>query len=308
MSALRRAAEEYLAMRRSLGYRLVNQGRLLANFIGYLERAGATTITIEAAVAWASESPEVTAICWNRRLSVVRCFARYLTAYDPACQVPPTDLFPARGARRIPYLYSDAEIEALVHAAGTLAVPLQAATCQALIGLLAASGLRVGEAIALTRHDVDLDAALVTVMDGKFGASRHVPIHPTTVAMLRGYLARRDRYCPAPATDRFFISTIGTPVLAGSVEGLFTRLLSRAGITAPPGRRPPRLHDLRHTFAVATLLEWYRAGVDVQARLPLLSTVLGHVAPASTYWYLTATPELLALASRRMEDHLGVLP
>ena len=308
MTALRQAAEEYLSMRRALGYRLVTQGRLLASFISYLERAGADTVTIEAAVAWASQSSEVTAICWHRRLSVARCFARYLSAFDPGCQIPPTDLLPAPQTRRHPYLYSDAELDALVQAAGTLAVPMQAATCQALISLLAASGLRLGEALALSGHDVDLDDGVVTVVNGKNGASRYVPLHPTTVAMLRTYLTRRDRYCPAPASDRFFLSTTGTRVLAGSVEGLFTRVLTRAGITAPPGQRRPRLHDLRHRFAVATLVDWYRQGLDVQARLPLLSTMMGHVAPISTFWYFTATPELLELAARRMQDHLGVLP
>jgi integrase len=131
---------------------------------------------------------------------------------------------------------------------------------------------------------------------------------PPTVACSARHLTRRDRYCPAPRSDRFFLSTTGTALLAGSIEGLFTRVLSRAGITAPPGQRCPRLHDLRHRFAVATLVDWYRQDLDVQACLPLLSTMLGHVAPISTYWYLTATPELLTLAARRMEDHLGVLP
>ena len=239
---------------------------------------------------------------------MVRCFARHLSAYDPSCQVPPADLLPAGNCRATPYIYSEDQICALVRAAGTLARPLHAASCQAVISLLAASGMRIGEAIKLTRHDADLDAGVLTVVRGKHGASRHVPLHPSTVAMLRRYAARRDRLCPAPATGRFFVTSAGTPLSAALLEQTFTRLLVQAQITTPPGRRRPRIHDLRHTFTVVTLRDWYRDGVDVQARLPMLSAMLGHVAPAATYWYLTATPDLLALAAQRLHHHLGDLP
>jgi len=308
VSELGRAAEEYLAMRRSLGYKLQPQGRLLLDFVGYLEHAGARTVTVEAAVAWAMLPAGAAPVWWNRRLSVVRCFARHLRTFDPDCEVPPTDLLPARYSPVPPYLYSPAEIEALVHAAGVLAVPLQAATYQALICLLAVSGLRVGEAIGLDRGDVDLDAAVLTVVNGKFGKSRQVPLHSTTVDMLRGYTARRSRLCPAPKTCSFFISTTGTALFISSVDGVFARLLPLVGIATPPGRRRPRIHDLRHSFAVATLLDWYRDGVDVQARLPLLSAFLGHVAPASTFWYLHAAPQLMALAAQRLEDSIQGQP
>jgi integrase/recombinase XerD len=204
--------------------------------------------------------------------------------------------------RVTPYLYSEEEIAALVHAAGTLARPLQAATYQALIGLLAVTGLRAGEAIRLTRSDVDLDTALIAVINSKFGKSRLVPLHPATAGMLHRYAARRDQLCPAPAAGSFFISTTGRPLLPSSIDSVFARLLSLAGIRTPPERPRPRVHDLRHTMAVRTLLEWYRSGADVQARLPLLSTWLGHVDPVSTFWYLHACPELLALAARRLQD------
>jgi integrase len=176
------------------------------------------------------------------------------------------------------------------------------------ISLLAASGCRIGEAINLARNDMDLDAGVLTVVNGKYGASRYVPLHPSTTQMLRRYATRRDRLCPMPATDRFFISSAGTPLIASLLQQSFARLLVLAQISTPPDRRRPRIHDLRHTFAVAILRNWYRDGVDVQTRLPLLSTMLGHLAPAATYWYLTATPQLLALAAQRLSDHLGDLP
>src|SRR5262249_18743715 len=193
-------------------------------------------------------------------------------------------------------------------AAGTLAQPLHAASCQTVISLLAVTGMRIGEAVTLARTDVDLETKILTVVNGKYGVCRHVPLHPSTVAMLRRYAARRDRLCPIPPPDRFFITSLGTPISAAQLEQTFAKLLTQAQIATPPGRRRPRIHDLRHTFAVVTVRDWYRDGVDVQARLPLLSTMLGHAAPAATYWYLTATPELLALAAQRLHGHLGDLP
>jgi len=192
VSTLRPAAEEYLAMRRSLGYKLQRQGPLLLDFAGYLERTGAATVTIEAAIAWATQPAGAAPVWWKRRLTVVRGFAAHLKTLDPNCQVPPTGLLPAPPERITPYLYSPDEIAALVHAAGTLARPLQAATYQALISLLAVTGLRAGEAIRLTRDQVDPGAELITVVNSKFGKSRLVPVHPATAGMLRRYAARRD--------------------------------------------------------------------------------------------------------------------
>ena len=287
MSALRQRAEEYLKMRRSLGYKLLRQGPVLLDFIGYLEHAGASTVTTEAAVAWATQPAGAAPIWWKRRLTVVRGFARHLKTLDPACQVPPAALLPSPSDRVTPYLFSQEEIAALIHAAGTLRRPLLAATYQALISLLAVTGLRIGEAIALSGDHVDFGAALITVINSKFGKSRLVPLHDDTVDMLRRYATRRDELCPAPAPGSFFISTTGRPLLHSSVDGIFAQLLGLAGIGTPPGRARPRVHDLRHTMAVTTLLEWYRSGADVPAHLPLLSTWLGHVDPASTFWYYT---------------------
>lgn len=293
-------AEDYLAMRRSLGYKLRGEGRMLADFAARLDDAGQTTITISAALAWATEPHDAAPAHWRRRLSVVRGFARHLATLDPACQVPPADLLVAPAHRPPPYIYSAEEIAALIHAAGTIGAPLPSATLQTLISLIAASGLRVGEALALDRADVGLDTGVLTVT-GKNDQVRMVPLHPTTIGMLAGYAARRDRLCPLPASPAFFITSTGQRARQRGVAETFARLLALAGIHTPPGRRRPRVHDLRHTFAVATLTGWYRDGADVAARLPVLSAYLGHSCPEATYWYLQATSELLALAAARLQ-------
>ena len=305
---LRQAAAGYLQTRRSLGYQLQAHGRLLMSYIADLEASGQATVTAANAVAWATRPAGVSPVWHARRLSVARCFARYLRATDPSCQVPPAWLLPARYSRVAPYIYTQQQIDALAHAAGTLGSPLLAASCQAVISLLATTGLRIGEALALTRADTDLDGGIITVVNGKHGTSRHVPLHPTVTRMLRHYAGRRDQLCQEPRSDRFFLTRAGTPLSAGQLQDAFARLLVHAGITVPAGQRPPRIHDLRHAFAVMTIRDWYRNGEDVQARLPVLSTMLGHIAPAHTYWYLTATPDLLALAAQRLHDHLGDLP
>jgi integrase/recombinase XerD len=301
VSDLRRAAGDYLAMRRSLGYKLERQGPVLMDFISYLEDAGASTVTVEAALAWAVR-PAGSRSWHQHRLSTARGFAAYLKTADPACQVPPKQLLAGHSDRVAPYLYSPDEITALVQAAGSLGRPLQAATYQALISLLTVTGLRAGEAIRLARADVSLDDALITIVNTKFGKSRLVPLHPDTAGMLRRYAARRDELCPAPATDAFFLSSTGSPLLISSIDATFARLLGMAGITVPAGHARPKVHDLRHSMAVNTLVEWYRSGADVAARMPSLSTWLGHGDPASTFWYLHASPELLALAAGMLQD------
>ena len=301
MSALRRAAGDYLAMRRSLGYKLERQGPVLMDFISYLEDAGASTVTVEAALVWAVR-PAGSRSWHQHRLSTARGFAAYLKTVDHACQVPPKRLLAGHSDRVAPYLYSPGEITALVQAAGSLGRPLQAATYQALISLLAVTGLRAGEAIRLARADVSLDDALITIVNTKFGKSRLVPLHPDTAGMLRRYAARRDELCPAPGTDAFFLSSTGSPLLISSIDATFARLLGMAGITVPAGDARPKVHDLRHSMAVNTLVEWYRSGADVAARMPSLSTWLGHGDPASTFWYLHASPELLALAAGMLQD------
>jgi len=304
VSALRAVAEDYLRVRRALGYKLEVQGWLLGEFITYLEQTAAATITIDAAVAWATSPAAADRSYWAQRLSVVRQFARHLQTIDPACEIPPASLLPFRPRHAIPHLYQPEEITALMAAAGTLPIPLQSATYRTLIGLLAVTGLRLGEAIRLERDDIDAAGQLLRILNSKFGKSREVALHDSTMRELEDYGRLRDRRFPKPQCGAFFLSTRGTRLLAPSIHETFNRLVAIAGLSPRPGGRRPRPHDLRHAFAVRTLLDWYRDGLDVQARLPLLSTWLGHVNPASTFWYLTAAPELLALAADRLDPTL----
>ena len=305
MSPLRDALVDYLTIRRALGYRLERAEKLLGQFLDYLEQIEADTVTAERALAWATLPAGGSRRWWAFRLSMVRGFAAYLHSLDPAHQVPPTDLLPVRSRRATPYLYSDEEIAALLAAAGTLRFPLRVATYRTLIGLLAVTGMRVGEAIRLDRGDLDFAHALLVVRDSKFGKSREIALHPSTMRALRVYLRLRDRLQPPPSTPALFISPAGTRLLYCNVDWTFLRLVERAGLRPRSASCRPRLHDLRHSFAVRTVLDWYRAGVEVQARLPLLSTYLGHADPEATYWYLSAAPELLTLAGERLERALG---
>jgi integrase len=309
VSRLHERVEQYLSIRRSLGFKLEDHGRLLPQFVTYLDQCGAATLTVEAALAWATTPQAVDRFRWRQRLSVVRGFARWLQALDPATQVPPADLLAYRRTRPVPYLFSAADIDALLAAiTAVLRHPLRVATHHTLFGLLAATGIREGEAIGLDRGDVDLAAGLLSVRETKFGKSRALPLHPSTVAALRDYATQRDRFCPRPATSSFFISVRGRRLTGRRVRAVFTALVNQAGLAPRGGSRRPRVHDLRHSFTVATLLDWYRDGGDVAARMPLLSAYLGHTRPSSTYWYLQAVPELLSLAAGRLEPSTEVGP
>jgi integrase len=300
MSRLGGHAAGYLELRRALGFKLAKEGRLLPDFAAFAEAAGAGTVTTDLAIRWAVR-PDGTSPVWAaQRLSMVRGFARYLQTVEPAAQVPPAGLLPARTRRVTPYIYSDADIAALMAAARALRNPLKAATFGTLIGLLAVTGMRGSEAMALDRGDLD-PAGLVTIRATKFRKSRQLPLHPTTVQALAGYQVLRDQLCRAPATASLLVSTTGARLCHETVQPAFRCLLRQAGIGQDTSRPRATIHGLRHTFAVKTLLGWYRDGQDVQARLPALSTWLGHAGPAATYWYLTATPELLALAAGRLE-------
>jgi integrase/recombinase XerD len=304
MSVLADRLADYLALRRALGYRLVEDGRQLAGFVAFCDQRGEHTVTITTAIAWASSS-HASAGQASRRLSMLRRFASYLVAFDDNTQIPPVDLLRAPQGRTTPYLYSPDEISALMAAARSLHPELVGATTATAIGLMAATGLRTGEVIALDQGDVDLTAAMLTVRDSKWHKSRYVPIHDTVVAALEDYRRLRGRTLPAPGTDAFLVSVTGARLRIGELTARFRGLRGDLGIQAPPFRRPPRLYDLRHSFAVSTLVDWHAAGVDVQARLPILSTYLGHLNPASTYWYLQAAPELLGVVAQRVARSTG---
>lgn len=301
MTRLRDALADYLRVRRGLGFEMPQDGRLLEGFVEFLERAGAERIITELALAWARLPVHAHPHYWRQRLSVARGFARHLATIDPASEVPSKDLLPAHRPRIAPYIYTGEEIAALIAAAGKLRPSLRAARHQTLIGLLAVSAMRPGEALALDRQDVDLRHRMVHVRAGKQKKQREVPLHESTVRALREYARQRDARFPEPSTPAFFISSRGGRVGRHELNQTFTKLIRQVGMDGRGARGRPRPHDLRHAFAVRTLLDWYEAGEDVDRRMPLLSTFLGHADPASTYWYLEAVPELLELISSRLE-------
>ena len=302
MSGLREAVDDYLAVRRGLGFKLRDYPWMLGDFVTYLEAAGASTVTAELALAWALRPGDGAHPSYlGKRLSVVRGFAQHLQAFDPATEVPSSDLLPWQQCRATPYLYSDADIAALMAAARALTPRLRAATYETLIGLLKVTGARIGELLGLDRGDVDWDEGALVITYTKFNKHRELPLHPSTIDALRAYAHERDELCAKPKTPSFFVSTTGSRVAYETVQQVFARLARDAGLRPRSQHCRPRLHDARHTFACTTLLGWYRAGVDVEAHLPLLSTYMGHANPSHTFWYLSAVPELLSLAAERRE-------
>ncbi len=308
MSALRQVAQDYLAIRRTLGFKLIDHGRLVVQFVDYLEDVGAAVITTEQALAWLQLRTTASPFRQRRRLAAVREFARYVHSIDPRTQVPSKELLPIRFQRPVPYLYSADQIARLMAAARSLTAPLHAVTYETLIGLLAVTGMRLGEALGLDQQDVDLTGQLIVVRCGKFNKPRQVPLHLSTVEALHAYSHQRNRLYPRQKCASFFVSSRGGRLSRSRVHAAFAHLRDQTGLGTTHRSRPPRLHDLRHTFVLRTLLNWYQAGIDVQAQLPVLSTYLGHVDPKSTYWYFQAAPELLALAAERLECASGSLP
>ena len=300
MIPLRQALEDYLRVRRRVGFKLKSDQRLLEDFVGFLEQAGAERITTELALRWARLPVDAHPHRWRQRLGIVRVFARYVATLDPSSEVPSKELRPARRPRVAPYIYSPAEISALMGAAGALTPPVRAAAFRTVIGLMATTGLRLGEALWLDRADVDLRDGAVHVR-ARQHKQREVPLHPTVTSALRQYARRRDRHSPTLPSPAFFINTRGGRLSKSEFNYQFAKLIAQIGLEGAGERARPRPHDLRHTMAVRTLLDLHHAGEDVDRRMPELSMLLGHVDPASTYWYLEAVPELMALISRRLQ-------
>jgi integrase/recombinase XerD len=302
MSALSDAARDYLRLRNSLGHELAEHHRELPRFVAVLDAAGLPTVTVAAALSWA-QGPDIdpASSIAPRRMTIARGFARYMAGIDARTEVPPPGLISGRRRWRPPFIYSPDDIAMLMAQARRLRQPMPAATHEALIGLLAASGIRVGEAIRLDRDDIDWARGILAIRESKFGKSRRVPVLESTLTALDRYARVRDQFCARTTSSSFFVSMTGTRVIYPIVQQTFRRLCDSAGIGAD-APSPPRIHDLRHSFAIRTLLDWYRSGADVEAKLPTLSTYLGHRDPRSTYWYLSAAPELLALAAQRLES------
>ena len=302
MSPLQKSLNDYLALRRSLGFKLKREGLWLPTFVRAIGQSKSSFVTSKIALKWAQGTKNQPPKSWAKRLRMVRKFAQYVHARDPRHEVPPLELAPiARSMRFEPYIYSDDEVRDLMNKAKKICqIPFKGETYSTMIGVLAATGMRVGEVITLDRSDFDRRQGLLQIRKAKFGKSRQIPLHPTTIKALCEYEKIRDRELSRPRGPAFFLSSKGKRLIYNNFQFVFHKLVISIGLgRAKP--QPPRVHDLRHTFAVKTITSWYKAGLDTGPRLPALSTYLGHVCPSSTYTYLHATPELLQQASRRLE-------
>jgi len=307
MKTLSTHLEEYLELRHKLGCKLYRAGGLLHRFVRFAQEKQATFITSKLALEWATQPADSQPAQWANRLGMVRRFAKYVSGADPRTEIPPQELLPHRFHRKPPYLYTDAEVSRLIQVSRQLPDPndLRAISHSTVFGLLAVTGMRVGEAIGLDRPDVDLHQGILTVRQAKFEQSRLLPLHRTTQKKLQDYEAVRDQLCPRPKSPSFFLSERGTRLKYFTVRRWFVSASRKMGLRAPTDHRGPRLHDLRHRFAYKTILQWYRQDLDVEAHLPELTTYLGHRHVADTYWYISATPELLHLATQRLERRQG---
>lgn len=310
VSALRRSMQDYLAMRRRLGFKLHEAGLRLDDFVSFMEERGASRITSSLALTWAQRPRSVQPVIWAQRLGVVRDFARYLSAFDSRTEIPPAELLPHRYRRRAPHLYSDKEVQQILQAALELppASGLRRWTYFTLVGLLSVTGMRPGEAVNLELQDIDLKNCVLTVRGSKFGKSRWVAIHPSTRDALARYLRRRERCLAGRRETHVFITTRGTRLRESYAVHTFRALTRRIGLCESPTQRNPRLIDFRHVFAVKTLVSLNRSGRDPQRWLPVLSTHLGHLWTKETYWYIEQHPELLRQAMKRLEQRWQEAP
>ena len=303
MNEIRTVAETYLKIRRSLGFKMKAEEKHLSQFIGFLEQQGATYITSDLALRWAMKTKPCHPGNWRNRFYTVRRFAKYVFALDPRTEIPPSSVLTRRYPRRIPHIYTEGEILHLIKVAKRTRAPkgLWGWTFSTIFGLLAVTGMRVAESVNLNREDVDLDEGVLTIRETKFRKSRLVPLHPSTTRVLQRYAQLRDKLFPELQSGSFFVTEQGKRLRAKAVGKKFLALARKIGLRGPKGIPGPHLHDLRHAFAVHTMLAWYRSGVDVEAHMPELSTYLGHLSTAETYWYVSAVPELLNLAAQRLE-------
>ncbi len=304
MSELREALDHYLSLRRSLGFKLRQPAAILRNFVAFAESEGATYITVELMRRWLEEPSKAQPAIKAEWLAMVRRFAIWRCASDSRTEVPPENLLPQRYHRKPPYIYRDEEVEHLVRTAAQLPSRkgLRGLTYSTFFGLVAVTGMRMSEGVGLDGGDVDLEEGMLTIRQSKFDKSRLVPLHPSTREELRAYAEQRDRIIPRATTPAFFVAEHGTRITKWSAGYNFAKVSQRIGLRTPARGhgRGPRLHDLRHRFAVRTLIGWYRAGLNVEREIPKLSTYLGHAHVNDTYWYIEAVPELLQLATERL--------
>ena len=303
MKTLSDLLQDYLAMRRGLGFQLKSAGTALLSFIEYMEKCDAPYITNELALSWVTQSKNVKANHLTNRLGFVRGFAKYCRAIDQCSQIPPSELLPSRKERTSPYLFSDADLGQLLQRSleqdGSAVATNSTIHC--ILSLLSVTGLRISEALRLDVSDFDATEGILHIQDSKFGKSRLLPLHPSGINLLAQYLLSRPNTSDTFGSIPMFCSTNGKRMLYDTIYRKFRRLSS--DFPDQPGRRRPRLHDLRHRFVVKTLLNWYRTGADVQQLLPVLSTYMGHVEVRDTYWYISACPELMEAAKQRLDYH-----
>jgi integrase/recombinase XerD len=304
MNMLREAIDGYVLLRRGLGFKLIQAERWLHEFAAFMEEQQASFITTELALQWALLPAHAQPAYWAKRLTAVRLFARYCSATDPRTEVPPAGLLPYHPRRANPYPYTEKDIAHLLNAAAALPPPngLRGLTYACLLGLLVVTGLRIGEALALKKADIDLNERLLTIRHTKFDKSRLVPLHSSTSDALSTYAQQRDECCATATSGHFFVSAHGTPLTASVVRKTFRLLCRQVGLHGSDDWDEPRLHHFRHRFATETLLRWYRSSEDIEQHLPVLSTFLGHSCIADTYWYLSARPELMGQALQRLEQ------
>jgi integrase len=310
MSTLSKELDRYLSIRRSLGYDLKTDERILRRFVTFAEARRDNHISTDLFLRWQASCPSVRRHTWARRLGMVRIFAQWLHGIDPEHEVPPQSLIPCCQRRPRPYIYSEEEIRRIVQAAAELPSKngIRPLTCGALFGLIAVTGLRISEALSLNADDIDLDTGILTVRCGKGGKERILPLSESTMAHLAAYAAERDRLL-GYRSEAFFIGDRGHRLTDCGARYNFAAVCQNIGLRPAQKYyrhgRGPRIHDLRHSFAVRTLIDWYRTGKDPGREMLKLSTWLGHADPANTYWYIEAVPELLELASRRAANSLA---
>jgi integrase/recombinase XerD len=308
MSDLRLALTQYLAVRRSTGFQLKTAERILRSFVGFAEREASVHITTALALRWIQQPSKAQALTWSGRLSVVRCFAKWWSATDPQTEVPPWALLPHGPKRRHPCRWGEDDVPRLLQATALLpsCKGLRGLTYAVFFGLIATTGMRISEALALNRGDVNLEDGVLTIRRTKFAKSRLVPLHATTCRTLAAYAASRDHIAHRASTPAFFLSESGERITEWSARYNFARVSQKIGLRRPEPRcrygRGPRLHDLRHRFAVQTLVDWYRAGLNVDREIHKLAAYLGHGSVSYTYWYIEGVPELLDLASQRVRE------
>jgi integrase len=307
MKSLDQHLKDYLALRRGLGFKLRLADCLLRQFIGFAKDNRVSHVTTDLAISWATQPTTAQPATWADRYRTLRLFAKYLSTVDVRTEVPPAGLLSQRRHRKSPCLYTDEEVIAVIRTASKLPSPkrLRGMSLSTFFGLVAATGMRVGEAVALNRDDVSLSDGLLTIHHPKGGRTRLVPIHASTYLALQRYQRLRNRICPQPNSPSFFLTEQGIRFNPATIRSWFARVSRQTGLRGPADRRGPRLHDLRHRFAIQAVLRWYRAGQNAEVHMPALSTYLGHRHVSGTYWYLSATPELLQEATRRWRRGKG---